>query len=232
MDLSYHTFHRGLFKFFLGVLPNPIRHKWPSSLRIALSLLVLTQLCQKSLWRISLKNPFLPSRVTRTSSSPRACLRSPENAKKNAGPAGYWWMCRYSKLIWMLRLLINSAWSNATQWLICIQMKYNVSHKTLFISVQSIHFFRLLNWEGIQLSYINNLQSSDIPKEFEARAHFCYTEIVFHFALMWFVSPGSDFPIMYQRLDSRNGLLKEGKRIYLTWIKIGSSSRVKLWITF
>lgn len=72
--------------------------------------------------------------------------------------AGYWWMCRYSKLIWMLRLLINPAWSNATQWLICIQMKYNVSHKTLFISVQSIHFFRLLNWEGIQLSYINNLQ--------------------------------------------------------------------------
>ena len=54
-------------------------------------------------------------------------------------------------------------------------MKYNVSHKTLFISVQSIHFF-------IQLSYINNLQSSDIPKEFEA--HFCYIEIVFHFALM------------------------------------------------
>ena len=101
---------------------------------------------------------------------------------------------------------------------------------TLFISVQSIHSFRLLNWEGIQLSYINNLQSSDIPKEFEA--HFCYTEIVFHFALMWFVSPGSDFPIMYQRLDSRNGLLKEGKRIYLTWIKIGSSSPVKLWITF
>ena len=130
----------------------------------------------------------------------------------------------------MLRLLINPACSNATQWLICIQMKYNVSRKTLFISVQSIHFFRLLNWEGIQLSYINNLQSSDIPKEFEA--HFCYTEIVFHFALMWFVSPGSDFPIMYQRLDSRNGLLKEGKRIYLTWIKIGSSSRVKLWITF
>ena len=41
-----------------------------------------------------------------------------------------------------------------------------------------------------------------------------------------------DFPIMHQRLDSRNGLLKEGKRIYLTWIKIGSSSRVKLWITF
>lgn len=57
-------------------------------------------------------------------------------------------MCRYSKLIWMLRLLINPAWSNATQWLICIQMKYNVSHKTLFISVQSIHFFRLLNWHS------------------------------------------------------------------------------------
>ena len=153
MDLPYHTFHRGLFKFFLGVLPNPIRHKWPSSLRIALSFLVLTQLCQKSLWRISLKNPFLPSHVTRTSSSPRACLRSPENAKKNhAGPAGYWWMCRYSTPIWMLRLLINPACSNATQWLICIQMKYNVSRKTLFISVQSIHFFRLLNWEGIQLS--------------------------------------------------------------------------------
>lgn len=101
---------------------------------------------------------------------------------------------------------------------------------TLFISVQSIHSFRLLNWEGIQLSYINNLQSSDIPKEFEA--HFCCIEIVSHFALMWFVSPRSDFPIMCQRLDSRNGLLKEGKRIYLTWIKIGSSSPVKLWITF
>ena len=130
----------------------------------------------------------------------------------------------------MLRLLINPACSNVTQWLICIQMKYNVSRKTLFISVQSIHFFRLLNWEGIQLSYINNLQSSDIPKEFVAL--FCCIEIVSHFALMWFVSPGSDFPIMCQRLDSRNGLLKEGKRIYLTWIKIGSSSRVKLWITF
>lgn len=153
---------------------------------------------------------------------------TPENSIKSRRSCRR--MCRYSKLIWMLRLLINPAWSNATQWLICIQMKYNVSHKTLFISVQSIHFFRLLNWEGIQLSYINNLQSSDIPKEFEA--HFCYIEIVFHFALMWFVSPGSDFPIMYQRLDSRNGLLKEGKRIYLTWNKIGSSSRVKLWITF
>ena len=102
--------------------------------------------------------------------------------KNHAGPAGYWWMCRYSTPIWMLRLLINPACSNATQWLICIQMKYNVSRKTLFISVQSIHFFRLLNWEGIQLSYVNNLQSSDIPKEFEA--HLCCIEIVFHFALI------------------------------------------------
>ena len=128
-------------------------------------------------------------------SSPRAWLAlqahlalasvRPKTQKNHASPAGYWWMCKYSTLIWMLRLLINPACSNATQWLICIQMNdfvYQCSIDPLFQITQLRGHSTFLHKQSVEQWHSQRIRSTFLL--YRNCFPFCFD--VIRFTRKWF----------------------------------------------